>query len=466
MSSNKPVNAAAKLLAGIFCAYYSVVIAFSPPSSLDILMAQHPHYCVSSMLFSTTTVSSEEVDTAERRKQPNTKFAALMAGKVSSPSCGFESITWDDGDDEGIIRSCGAGGNVVHTANKLLPDDEVSICDLPTLHNKRALYYHPSLLTKDESSSLIIAAETSGLLEQFDSRCAVIVEDGIYQQQSSSPSLASLLRPILKTKIVPWAREMCNMPTLTVADALIRSYDPAEEKQDLTTHYDNTAFVTIVVALNDPSQFSGGLFVQTGANVDTRLGVPFSSPGGAVMHRFDVMHGVNVRSGNKRYSLVIWFAENKESVVTKTVPWVKREAEQRMSVHAAFLYAVNSQYGTYGVDTNVPRAKEYYTWASDRGHALSTYCLSNILFKESTCSNDISKEEQIALRDQSFALLELSAERGLADAQHELGITYKQGYKGIPSDFEIARYWFRLAEKQGHGASSQILNDPSRWRVD
>ena len=45
------------------------------------------------------------------------------------------------------------------------------------------------------------------------------------------------------------------------------------------------------------------------------------------------------------------------------------------------------------------------------------------------------------------------------------GVTYKQGYQGVQSDFEMARYWLMLAQKQGHGASSQILNDPSRWEV-
>jgi predicted 2-oxoglutarate/Fe(II)-dependent dioxygenase YbiX len=82
--------------------------------------------------------------------------------------------------------------------------------------------------------------------------------------------------------------------------------DPAEERQDLATHYDNTAYATVVVALNDPTEYEGGLFVQTGANVNTRKSVPFSSPGDAVLHRFDLMHGVNVRSGKKkRFSLVI-----------------------------------------------------------------------------------------------------------------------------------------------------------------
>eukprot|EP00985_Skeletonema_marinoi_P028976 scaffold26440_cov161-Skeletonema_marinoi.AAC.1 len=477
MRSKSIIYAAGTASAGILCTSFCrirIATAFSP------LSGGLNYHANSKILLLRASKTSSEVADQSKRTKPFTpsKFAALMAGEVSSPSSGFDSIRWDDEyDNASIVRRRGGGGDdVVHTA--VLPDDEAppnSSSILPSLHNRRALYYHPSLLTKDESSSLQKAAEASGLFEEFDSRCAVVIEDGMYQDQDkdtvstgnapSSSTIASLLRPILDTTIVPWAREICNAPSLAIADALIRSYDPAEERQDLATHYDNTAYATVVVALNDPTEYEGGLFVQTGANVNTRKSVPFSSPGDAVLHRFDVQHGVNVRSGKKkRFSLVIWFGEDEDSVVTKTVPWVRREAEECASVHAAFLYAVNSQSGLYGVDTNVQLAKDYYVWASDRGHGLSAYCLSNLLFKEA-CSNDISTEEQNTLQEQSLMYLKLSAERGLAHAQHELGVTYKQGYSGVQSDFEIARYWLMLAEKQGHGASSQILNDPSRWEV-
>ena len=91
------------------------------------------------------------------------------------------------------------------------------------------------------------------------------------------------------------------------------------------------------------------------------------------MHKYDVMHGVNVRGGKKRWSLVLWLGEDEESVKSKTVPWVIREAKS--SVHAAFLFAYLSQNGLLGFNRDLEIAKQYYEWASQRGHALSEYKL-------------------------------------------------------------------------------------------
>lgn len=413
--------------------------------------------------------------TTTRQKASNSKFAGLMAAEVSSPSHGFEPLAWQ-GDDDGMNSN---NGGIVRTA--ILCDDELTSSpsnneinnndiQAPSLHNKRTLYYHPSLLTIDEATSLQNAAERSGKFQEFDSRCAVIVEDGVYQNDfadstsNRGASLTSLLHPILTSKIIPWARQVTSIPTLTIADALIRSYDPSEERQDLSPHYDISTFATVIVPLNDPNDYEGGLYVQTGASTSTRLGVPFTKAGDAVLHRYDVMHGVNVRSGKKRCSLVIWFGENEESVATKTVPWVMREANIGTSVHAAFLYGFNSQNGLYGFEKDLEVAKRYYGWASQRGHALSAYQLSFILFKE-WCSTTLEESRGDDLQNESVTLLALAAERGDVSAQHELGIMYKQGYRGLERDVEIARYWLELAAEQGHRLSKEMLDDPSRWRV-
>lgn len=115
-----------------------------------------------------------------------------------------------------------------------------------------------------------------------------------------------------------------------------------------------------------------GLYIQSGASSNTRRNVPFTTVGDAVLHKYDVMHGVNVQSG-VRCSLVLWFCENEESMKSKTVPWVIRDAKS--SVHAAFLFAHNSQNGLLGFNIDLETAKQYYSWASRRGHALSEYKL-------------------------------------------------------------------------------------------
>jgi len=308
-------------------------------------------------------------ETATQTTTKRSKFSGIMAAESSSTPTtnGYQPLIWQ--------HSYDMHGNKQSSA--ILSDDEVpNNVDIPPLHNQRTLYYKQSLLSNEEATSLQYAAEHSGNIIEWN-QIAGIIENGI----DIHPQLASMLHPILDNKILPWAREVSNIPTLTVADALIRSYDPSKECQHLTGHYDEAAVATVIIPLNDPNLYEGGLYVQTGASDDSRLHVPFSTAGDAVLHKYNVMHGVNVSSGNKRCSLVLWFGEDEESVMSKTVPWIIRESKQ--SVHAAFLFAYNSQNGLLGFEKDIQVAKEYYEWAAQRGHKQSEYNLYLITLKES-----------------------------------------------------------------------------------
>ncbi len=304
------------------------------------------------------------------------KFPGIMAAEVSSTSNGFEPLTWNDEYDLNGNKRC----------NAVLPDDNLppDIHTPPPMHNKRTLHYQQSLLTQDEATSLQDAAERYGKFEESN-RLAGIIEDGVCIEES----MGSILNPILDSKILPWAREVSSTPTLTVADALIRTYDPSQECLHLSEHYDETSYATIIIPLNDPNEYEGGLYVQSGALPNTRLHVPFTTAGDAVLHKYDVMHGVNVRRGKERCSLVIWCGENEESVKSRTVPWIIRESKS--SVHSAFLYAFNHEHGLLGFDRDLEIAKQYYNWASRRGHALSEYRLW--LMKEDAANNEQSLNE-------------------------------------------------------------------------
>ena len=176
----------------------------------------------------------------------------------SAAKHGFEALTWTDDYDS-------MSGNNERCKTAVLPDDELPpniIGAPPSLHNKRTLYYQQSLLSKDEAAALQNAAERSGKLLEFDSRLAGIIEDGVDvvvtdDTNNGASSLASILRPILTSKIIPWAQAVSSTPTLTVADALIRSYDPSKECQHLSEHYDESSFATVIVPLNDPNEYEG-----------------------------------------------------------------------------------------------------------------------------------------------------------------------------------------------------------------
>ena len=334
------------------------------------------------VMINTAIDMSAAYDVSAETTTKRSKFSGIMAAESSSTPTtnGYQPLIWQHTYD--------MHGN--EQSSTTLSDDEVpNNVDIPPLHNQRTLYYKQSLLSEEEATSLQYAAEHSGNIIEWN-QIAGIIENGV----NIHPQLASMLRPILDNKILPWARDVSNIPTLTVADALIRSYDPSKECQHLTGHYDEAAVATVIIPLNDPNSYEGGLYVQTGASDDSRLHVPFSTAGDAVLHKYNVMHGVNVSSGNKRCSLVLWFGEDEESVQSKTVPWIIRESKQ--SVHAAFLFAYNSQHGLLGFEKDIQVAKEYYSWAAQRGHKQSEYNLYLITFKESEEKKAWEKANNIA----------------------------------------------------------------------
>jgi len=376
----------------VYVIYLSVTCAIRECGAFHLTTREDNRYHRPWLRLLSPSFTSNVADVA--MSMSSSKFGGIMAAnsdvslkQSSAAKHGFEALTWTDDYDS-------MSGNNERCKTAVLPDDELPpniIGAPPSLHNKRTLYYQQSLLSKDEAAALQNAAERSGKLLEFDSRLAGIIEDGVDvvvtdDTNNGAPSLASILRPILTSKIIPWARAVSSTPTLTVADALIRSYDPSKECQHLSEHYDESSFATVIVPLNDPNEYEGGLYVQSGASSNTRRGVPFSNAGDIVLHKYDVMHGVTVRSGKKRCSLVIWFGEDEASVQSKTVPWVIREAKS--SVHAAFLFAYNSQNGLFGFTRDLEIAKQYYYWASQRGHALSAYNLWLIEEEESRRQNE------------------------------------------------------------------------------
>ena len=92
--------------------------------------------------------------------------------------------------------------------------------------------------------------------------------------------------------------------------------------------------------------------------------------------------------------MVLWFGEDEYSVQSKTVPWIIREA--RSSVHAAFLFAYNSQHGLLGFEKDLEVAKQYYAWAAQRAHARSEYNLWLITSKESEENEAWEKASNVA----------------------------------------------------------------------
>lgn len=373
----------------------------------------------------------------------------------------------------------------------VLPDDDCVIHPPPPLHNQRELHYVRSLLSPTEVSSLLASVvvtdkKNDALFQQRDSQCLVVIEDGECARNAEADDdddlTTRILLPILHDKILPFARRVCGAPNMVVADASIRLYDASGDNDDngdendnvsqqqqqllkrqketaLAVHYDVSSFCSVIVPLN-PHECVGGLYVQWASATRTRLAVDVEQAGDAILHRFDVMHGVHVRQG-KRYSLVVWLAESGQAVREKTAPWVPREAQE--SVHAAYLYASYAKDGLYGVPRDEGVARHHLEWAAARGHAISMHSLAVLLMKHQQ-HDDVGSEPETASNARIAELLARASDRGLAQAQHELGTAFKQGYFGLERDFDAARQQYDLAAAQGYRPSIEILGDASRWR--
>jgi hypothetical protein len=367
----------------------------------------------------------------------------------------------------------------------VLPDDKIDRNDVlaPSLHNQRELYFVPSLLTSSQVKTLLdmiakqIQKQQQGVSPK--TKCIVAIEDGekkaLVNKDQSDQCIASFLDPIIINQILPVARGILQEPKLAVADSIVRWYivEDVDEgsNENLPPHYDLTSFASMIIPLN-PEECEGGLYVQYGASHESRRTVDFQmhrhgsksnknnemfglKAGDAIIHRYDVMHGVNLKKGT-RFSLVFWMADE-QSIKSRTAPWVTTDAINRKSVHAAFLYAMNAQNGLHGVPKDEKVAQEYWEWASERGHALSQYMLSMLLLRVGFDNDPLRKESKMEWSTRIVSLLKESADRGLDLSQHSLAQTYRYGYHGVAKNESIATKYYIAAARQGYTKSIEAL---------
>jgi TPR repeat protein len=67
------------------------------------------------------------------------------------------------------------------------------------------------------------------------------------------------------------------------------------------------------------------------------------------------------------------------------------------------------------------------------------------------------KEKAMSNDSEAVLLFKISADRGNADAQFELGLFYSNGSRGLPKDWPEAERLFKRAARQGHIRAQQFL---------
>ena len=367
------------------------------------------------------------------------KFVALMAGEdlVADPIKSLP-VAWSAHAEPAGFGSAELRADIV--------DPAAAPGTVP-----REMHLAKQLLRESEVDAICARFDALGNAAAVTSHAQPVVEDG----RVVCPELHALLEPALDQRILPWVRARLGERRVVVADALLRAYRQDDARQALAPHLDVSAYATVIVPLN-PGEYTGGVYVQRGADADSRVGVDASfAKGDCLLHRFDVMHGVEVRAGD-RYSLVLWLSDCAESVAAKATPWLKTEAE-RGNAYAQFLYSEACSAGSGGVPRDARRAADFAARAARQGHALSQFALG---FR---CKAGSGVEQSDARCAELWAA---AAAAGLASAQYNLGACHANGRLGLPKSDVVARHWYERAARQGHADAADVLRIAARTGGD
>jgi len=235
---------------------------------------------------------------------------------------------------------------------------------------------------------------------------------------------------------LPYVRERFNCSMCVACTAIIRRYLQGERREH-PWHYDSDAYVTMVIPLTAAADYSGGLYVQPTYDRNDREFIELEA-GDAVLHSFDVMHGVDVLSG-ERVSLIIWFKSNADACEKKLSPWYAEAAAGGNPTAQYNLGRVVAN-GLGGTPQDRPAGVEWYAKAAKQGHVMAMYNFAVSLHH----GRGVPSDKEAALMWYSRA----------AHAGHPLAMT-NYGYMQLfglgmrEKNVSGAALWFQKAALQG-----------------
>jgi len=163
--------------------------------------------------------------------------------------------------------------------------------------------------------------------------------------QKGLQNLLGIVQPYIYKELLPEVQNFLNNSTnnIRISDIFFRRYGQdiggGVTRNGISAHYDVFSRVTAVIALDDvAADGRNGLYTtqvdETGATSNhaaLRRFFPLRS-GDAVLHTWDVLHGVDVEPGLDRTSLIIWFTEEngskedeskkKKNDIESVAPWL------------------------------------------------------------------------------------------------------------------------------------------------
>ena len=217
---------------------------------------------------------------------------------------------------------------------KLLPEELTA----SLLHETRSMESRGSFSTDPDSvdgiPSLHLNLIASG---------QPVVPEGIVDASSIKGGvhrLISMVRQHLYEKLLPRVQQLVGRE-LEIDEVFLRRYGTDVERCSITAHYDVTAIATAVIALdNSAATGRNGLYTTLASSNHVSLRRFFTlCKGDAVVHSWDVLHGVDVEEDVQRTSLIVWFKPlEKPAGDNNIATWISQRRDFEENGVAQFVF--------------------------------------------------------------------------------------------------------------------------------
>jgi len=285
--------------------------------------------------------------------------------------------------------------------------------------------------------------------------------------------LSAIMQNALERRLTPYVRqryaERCaGDRACTPCSSLIRRYREGERRSH-APHEDSEAFATVVVSLaNAGDEFEGGLYLAASSSAEKRsLAL---QRGDAVVHRGDLLHGVDVKRG-ERWSWILWYRDSPtcedhgrewyaECALTNPVCQALHAGHQDDPADAVALYS-------FAAANGLPRAMvKMARFHHGNGHckgpggpchrmprnllaAAASYRDCVELWDDPDCNYGLA---QMHLRNATLPnraavaveAFEAAARHGHAFAAYNLGVAHLFGH-GVLPNADLAAAWFEAS---------------------
>jgi len=337
--------------------------------------------------------------------------------------------------------------------------EELEACFLGPRNRNISAFFTPGFLSRSEIESILALARSGGL--HFSTGPDSVDEQPTFEVYALDagkvlhPALCEHLLPVVRSRLEPWARARYGCPNASVCTILLRRY-LLTERREHPPHFDAHAYATCVVGLN-PADFIGGLYVQP--TPMSRREFVILDPGDAVMHQYDLRHGVEVERG-ERYSLIFWLKDSMESCLAGITPWYDVAAA---SGDADAAYNLGNLLMVEGRQED---ARRWYTVAAAIGQPDAAQNLGVMMYRGVGGPVDTAG---------AFSCWMAAARNGKAMAARHLGVALlglgivsgEDGCAHSSKETVCGLRWLALAAQRGDGGAMLMLHHwatSASWR--